>query len=371
MTKALETVILIPTLHPDHLLTQYVDDLVIHGFQHILVVDDGSGPDYEALFETLKHKPGCEVIGYPVNGGKGHAIKYGLGYIQAKFPDAPGVVTADSDGQHTAPDVLKVSLALQAHPDDLIIGTRDFKAHNVPKKSRAGNRLTSFFFALLYGKWLPDTQTGLRGFSKELISFMLDVPGERFEYEMNMLIIASGRHIDFQVVTIQTIYIEENRRTHFRPFQDSMQIYIQLFKNFFKYASASGLSTVLDIVLFTLLDKWLLPLAGISPVQTLLWNISLQVMLATAIARAFSAVFNYKANKSFVFQIGKSKGSLARYLLLAVLVMAMSAGMVSSLHSWLGMDKTLLKAIVDTILFFVNYRMQRSWVFADRSDERN
>jgi dolichol-phosphate mannosyltransferase len=199
---------------------------------------------------------------------------------------------------------------------------------------------------------------------------MLDVPGERFEYEMNMLITASGRHIDFQPVAIQTIYIEENRRTHFRPFQDSMQIYIQLFKNFFKYASASGLSTVLDITLFTLLDKWLLPLTGISPVQTVLWRISLQVLLATAVARAVSAFFNYKVNKSFVFQIEKSRGSLTRYLFLAVLVMATSAGLVSGLHNWLGMDKTLLKAIVDTLLFFINYRLQRSWVFTDRSMER-
>lgn len=371
MTKVLETIVLIPTLHPDHLLSDYVDELVVHGFEHILVVDDGSGPDYAALFEALKTKPGCEVIGYPVNGGKGHALKYGLRHIQARYPNAPGVVTADSDGQHTAPDVLRVSLALQEHPDDLIIGSRDFKARNVPMKSRAGNRLTSFFFALLYGKWLPDTQTGLRGFSKELIPFMLEVPGERFEYEINMLITASGRHINSQVVAIQTIYIDENRRTHFRPFQDSMRIYVQLFKNFFKYASASGLSTVLDILLFTLLDKWLLPLAGVSPTQTVLWKISLQVLLATAIARAVSAVFNYKANKAFVFQIEKSKDSFMRYLLLAVLVMAMSAGLVSSLHSWLGMDKTLLKAIVDTLLFFVNYRLQRSWVFADRSGERN
>ncbi len=367
MTKVLKTIVLIPTLHPDHLLSDYADDLAAHGFKHILVVDDGSGPEYAPLFEDLRNKPGCEVIGYPVNGGKGHALKYGLRHIQAEYPDAPGVVTADSDGQHTAADVLKVSMALQEHPDDLIIGSRDFKTHNVPKTSRAGNRLTSFFFALLYGKWLPDTQTGLRGFSKELIPFMLEVPGERFEYEMNMLITASGRHISFQVVTIQTIYIEENCRTHYRLIQDSVSIYAQLFKNFFKYASASGLSTVLDIALFTLLDKWLLPMAGLLPTQTVLWNISLQVLLATAIARAVSAVFNYKANKAFVFQIEKSRGSFKRYLMLAVLVMALSAGLVSSLNSLLGVDKTLLKVIVDTLLFFVNYRLQRSWVFSERN----
>lgn len=370
MNSALDTVILIPTLHPDHLLTEYVDDLAAIGFKHILVVDDGSGPDYAALFDDLKRKPGCEVIGYADNGGKGHALKHGLAYIQAHHSAAPGVVTADSDGQHTAADVLKVAQAMIASPDALIIGTRDFKVANVPATSRAGNRLTSFFFALLYGKWLPDTQTGLRGFSSALIPFMLEVAGERFEYEMNMLIMASGRHIAFQTVGIRTIYIEENRRTHFRPFQDSARVYVQLFGNFFKYASASSLSTVLDLLLFTLLDKWLLPSLGVHAAGTLLWGLSTQVFLATALARACSALFNYRANKAFVFQIDKCRGSFRRYIALALVVMALSAGLVSMLHGWFGMDKTAIKIIVDTCLFFLNYRLQRSWVFKDRSPER-
>ncbi len=371
VTKALDMVVLIPSLHPDHLLTEYIDDLVAKGFGRILLVDDGSGPEYAQLFQDLTTRPGCEVIGYPVNGGKGHALKHGMRHIQAQYPDAPGVVTADSDGQHTAEDLMKVAQALIQRPDALIIGSRDFKADNVPGKSRAGNRLTSVFFALLYGKWLPDTQTGLRGFSKELIPFMLSVEGDRFEYEMNMLIQASGHHIPFEIVGIRTIYIEENRRTHFRPFKDSARIYAQLFKNFFKYASASGLSTALDLLLFTLLDKWLLPQMGLDAAQTLVWDIAWQVFLATAIARACSAVFNYKANKSFVFQVSRCKGSFGRYLLLAVIVMSLSAALVSTLHGWLGFDKTLLKVFVDTILFFVNYRLQRAWVFADRRQERN
>ena len=270
MTKAPDIAVLIPSLHPDHLLTEYVDDLIAHGFQHILVVDDGSGPDYAPLFDQLKEKPGCLVIGYPVNGGKGHALKHGMAYIREQWPHLKGIVTADSDGQHTAEGLISVARALDEHPDRLILGSRDFDTDNVPRKSRMGNRLTSFFFALLYGKWLPDTQTGLRGFSMDLVPLMLSIAGERFEYEMNMLITCSSRHVPFHVVTIETVYIEENRRTHFRPFHDSARIYGQLFRNFFKYASASGLSTGIDVLLFAALDRWLLPLTGLDPASVLI-----------------------------------------------------------------------------------------------------
>ena len=365
----LDAVVLIPTLHPDHLLVDYIDDLASLGFKKILVVDDGSGSDYASLFEKLSNHPSCQVIGYPNNQGKGYALRYGMRFISEHYPDALGIITADSDGQHAAEDVLKVSESLVLHPQDLIIGSRDFKGENVPWKSRAGNRLTSFFFALLYGKWLPDTQTGLRGFSMALVPFMLDVPGNRFEYEMIMLILASSRSINFHVVVIQTIYIEENRRTHFRPFKDSMRIYVELFKNFFKYASTSGLSTVIDISLFILLDKWLLPLTGLNPNIKVLWGISLSVLIANSVARLFSSGFNYKVNKAFVFQVDKCKGAFPRYIILASFVLIVSTTLISILSSLLPVDNTILKILIDTVLFFVNYRLQRSWVFAEKKTE--
>lgn len=364
MSKALDAVVLIPSLHPDHLLTQYVDALLQEGFHRILVVDDGSGEEYAPLFCAINALPGCEVIGYPVNGGKGHALKHGMRHAQTHYADAPGIVTADADGQHTAPDVLRCAQTMLANPRSLVLGSRDFDTANVPKKSRAGNRLTSFFFALLYGTWLPDTQTGLRAFSAGLVPFLLDVTGDRFEYEMNMLIAASGHHIPFEVITIQTIYIEENRRSHFRPFHDSVRIYRQLFSNFLRYASSSGASTLLDVALFTLMDKWLLPFMGLDPRAMMLWYISWQVVTANLIARAASSVFNYKVNKSLVFRGGDGGGSFVRYAALVLAVLVVSSGLISALHTWLGWDKTLLKIIIDSCLFFANYRLQRSWVFA-------
>jgi len=357
-----DAVVLIPSLHPDEKLGIYVADLLAHGFHRVVVVDDGSGPDYAPLFEALKVHPECTVLGYPANQGKGFALKHGMRHILEACPDCPGVVTADSDGQHTAEDCLRVAQAMLEHPDRLVLGSRDLSLPDVPPKSRAGNRLTSFFFMLLYGHWLGDTQTGLRGISSALMPRMLEVPGSRFEYEMNVLIHCSGWNVGFEKVPIATIYLDANAGTHFRPFQDSARIYRLLFANFFKFASASALSTLLDHGLFNILERWLLPSLVRWVVPAQFPFISL-VLPATAIARLCSALFNYRVNRQFVFRLEKSRGALLRYVALATLVMLASAFLVDATAHALGMDAGLAKIIVDSALFFINYRIMKAWVF--------
>ena len=367
MSLQAQSVILIPSLHPDDKLGRYVRDLVDHGFAHIVVVDDGSGPQYAHFFEALKVHPQCHVLGYEVNQGKGHALKHGMRYIIDRLEGIGGVITADADGQHTAEDCLKVAEAMAKEPGKLILGTRDFSQANVPAKSMMGNRLTTFFFAVLYGRWLPDTQTGLRGISAGLMPKMLEIPGNRFEYEMNMLIYCAGWQIDFEKVTIDTIYLEENKSSHFRPFHDSARIYGQLFRNFFKFASAGLLSTLLDQFLFNLLDRWLLPTFFVRFAPHSEVNM---ILLATAIARVCSSLFNYRVNRQFVFKVRKSKGSLLRYSLLVVAVMFASAFLVESLHVGAGMDTGIAKILVDTLLFFINYRILKAWVFKSPEERK-
>lgn len=365
MHDLFDTVILIPSLHPDRLLTEYAYRLIEAGFRHIVVVDDGSGSDrkYQDIFDHLKTLPQCSVIGYAENRGKGHALKYGMEYIQKAFPDTPGIVTADSDGQHTAEDVLKLARRLREKSDALLIGSRDFSQKDVPFKSRFGNRMTSFFYLLLYGQWLPDTQTGLRAFASALIPFMIAVPGDRFEYEMNMLIYCSRDKIPFDIVGIDTIYIAENKSTHFRAIHDSARIYRQLFGNFFRYASSSLLSFLLDLALFALLDKWLLGRLFGDILTRADTHEYLHTYLASGIARVVSSVFNYTLNKQFVFQVKECKGAALRYAALCVMTLLISAGATNLFHLLLGFDRTPVKVAVDTVLYFVNYRIQRVWVF--------
>ena len=277
------------------------------------------------------------------------------------------MITADADGQHTAPDTLKLAARLNADEKKLLLGSRDFSRNNpnVPPKSRFGNRMTSAVFKLLYGHWLPDTQTGLRAFDRKLLDFMLGVKGDRFEYEMNVLIQCAGKKVLMRAITIETIYMEENKGTHFHPIRDSWRIYKLLFGNFFKFMSASVICWLVDIVLFHILKGWgaLTHLEQPVPILQSLSRSVEPVLLATVIARVFSASLNFVLNKSLVFDIKKAKGAVWRYIVLCIGVMLVSGIVVSALHAVLPINSTIIKMVVDLLLFFVNYRIQKAWVF--------
>jgi len=123
------------------------------------------------------------------NRGKGRALKRGFAYCAERYPGMP-IVTADGDGQHTAADIERVGHVTAAEPRSLVMGARTF-ASGVPARSRLGNRLTRAVFWAAAGRRLADTQTGLRGYSPELLEWAGEVDGDRFEYEMNVLLRAA------------------------------------------------------------------------------------------------------------------------------------------------------------------------------------
>jgi len=357
--------VLIPSLSPDDRLPAYVKALKAAGYGLVLVVDDGSAAEYRGIFDEIAGWDGCAVLRHPVNRGKGAALKTGFRYLLDET-DFAGVITADSDGQHTVADTLKLTGEM-GEKSELLLGSRDFSRSNknVPPKSRFGNRLTSIVFRVLYGQWLPDTQTGLRAFPRALLGFLADVKGDRFEYEMNMLMHCRNRKIPMRAIAIETIYHEENKGTHFHPIRDSWRIYRLLLGNFFKFMSSSVVCWLADILLFTLLKHWraLKSLEYALPFLNALSRSAEPVLLATAIARVCSASLNFKLNKSLVFNVNKSPGAIGRYIALCVGVMLVSGVTVSALHALLGGSSTLIKMVVDFLLFFVNYRIQKAWVF--------
>ena len=361
-----ECCVLIPSLSPDGRLPEYVRALKGAGYGLVLVVDDGSAAEYQPIFEEISGWEGCAVLHHEVNRGKGAALKTGFAYL--KETDFQGILTADSDGQHTVPDTLKLTEEL-GRKEELLLGSRDFSRNNpnVPPKSRFGNRLTSFVFRVLYGQWLPDTQTGLRGFPRSLLGFMMGVKGDRFEYEMNMLMHCSNKKIPMRPIAIETIYHEENKGTHFHPVRDSWRIYKLLLGNFFRFMSSSVICWLADILLFTLLKHWetLKSLENSLGFLRALARSAEPVLLATVIARVISAALNFKLNQSLVFDVKKSRGAAGRYILLCVGVMILSGVTVGFLREVTGINSTVIKIVVDFLLFFVNYRVQKAWVFAD------
>lgn len=363
---ARRTAVIIPAYKPDDRLPPYVQSLKEAGIGKIVIVDDGSGEAYQALFASIPQDEAVHVISYTPNGGKGVALKRGMAYVQDECPEQDIIVTADSDGQHTVEDVLRMCESLEQNSDGLLLGSRDFSQPHVPPKSRMGNRITSVVFKLLYGRWVGDTQTGLRGFHRRLLPTMIAVKGDRYEYEMNVLIECAMLKEPMNPLPIETVYENNNEGSHFRAFRDSARIYGVIFGGFFRFISASLISFLVDYGLYLLLNN-LLKAAGVlsdREVKVLLFTIVPRILLATVIARVVSGVVNFFLNRQFVFSDkGKMSRSFPRYLCVFFLNMLLSAGLTSSLHIWLGWSDNTAKIPVDIVLFFLSYSLQRRWVF--------
>lgn len=346
--------LIIPALNPEEALIAYVQVCIQHGFSHIVVINDGSGTDYTDIFAKLDVLEEVTVLHHEQNRGKGRALKTALSFCQQKAEEwqLTGVITVDSDGQHQIGDVCRMAEAMDEK--SLVLGCRDLLGENVPPKSRFGNMLTCRVFRLLYGKWISDTQTGLRGIPLADLELFLQVRGERYEYETEMLITAVRNQIPIRELPIETIYIEENAGTHFRPVVDSVKIYAVMLKCFLLYTVSSLSSSVLDLLLFFLLNHFLfarLPQAE-------------RILLATIAARILSSLYNFTMNRRVVFDTNGRVGvQLAKYYSLVVVQMLASAGLVTLFVNLLPLADTIVKIIVDICLFFISFQIQKRWIF--------
>ena len=365
--KPQECCVLIPSLDPDQKLPDYVRDLHAAGFGLILVVDDGSKAENQHYFDAIEDMDGCHVLHHEVNRGKGAALKTGFKYLE-EHTALLGVITADSDGQHTVPDTLKLAGEL-SEKEELLLGSRDFSKNNpnVPPKSRFGNRMTSGVFKLLYGQWLPDTQTGLRAFPRSLLGFMGEVGGDRFEYEMTMLIQCSNKKIPMRDLTIETIYHEENKGTHFHPIRDSWRIYKVILSNVSRYTLVSILSFLIDYAVLTFLMFCVFRDGQYAQTRILGLTFSFRALVATPIARLFSAPVNFLLNRNYVFQGGRDRGAVKRYIVLAVCGLIITTLVFAFLDQFVTAPALhiLLKIVIDVFVYLVNYRIQKAWVFPE------
>lgn len=369
---AKETAILIPSYQPDRKLPPYVQALRNAGFGRIVIVDDGSGDAYTPIFDSLKPDGQVRVLRYEPNRGKGEALRTGLRFLRDECPDCRFIVTADSDGQHTVKDTLRMADALAGDSSGLLLGSRDFSQPDVPPKSRMGNRITTSVFRALYGQYVGDTQTGLRGFSRELLPRFLRTKGDRYEYEMNQLIDCATEKIPIRALTIQTVYENNNAGSHFHPVRDSWRIYRVILGRFLRFISTSLICFCVDYGLYLLLNNLLKVYAPAldHDFRFLFIQFVARIGLATILARLVSSVLNFLLNKKFVFKSdGSVRNTFPRYVATAVVVVLLSWGLVSSFHVWFGWSDNLVKMPVDLALFFLNYYLQRKWVFSSKTKE--
>lgn len=233
--------ILIPSFRPTEELIEYIDELIQNNYKSIVVVNDGSPTKYNEIFDNIKLKKECIVLKNEINMGKGFALRKGFEYFKEinKKNDYVGIVTVDSDGQHLVKDIYKIIEGINKYPNSLILGSRNFSKNSVPIKSKFGNKVTSITFKLFYRAKISDTQTGLRGIPLSLVDNFINIKGNRFEYETNMLIYCILNKIKIIEKTIETVYIDKNISTSFKPIHDSVIIYSTIFKAFIEYLAFS------------------------------------------------------------------------------------------------------------------------------------
>jgi glycosyltransferase involved in cell wall biosynthesis len=341
--------VLIPAYKPGDSLIRLAGELSGHDFNRIVIVNDGSGDEYSHIFEAVKGM-GCRVLEHKKNMGKGRALKTGFGDILADGSGVRGVITADADGQHLVRDIIRVGEALLENDNTLVLGKRSL-AGKVPLKSRFGNTITRHVFNFVSGLKIHDTQTGLRGVPFSSLGDMLTLKGDRYDYEMDMLLEAKRFGLNVAEVEIETVYIDKkNSNSHFNALKDSWRIY----RLIIMFGASSIIAFLVDALMYSLIVL-------IFPES---WEDSAIVWIPLLGARSISSTVNFTINRNVIFAKGR-KGNLLRhivgYYLLAAFVLAGNIA-ITSLCKSLGIDK-FLSYFISLIMFIVSFPIQKRWIF--------
>ena len=337
----------IPAYEPDARLIQVVQQAHGAGFQ-CLIVNDGSDTSYDPIFEAAT--PWATICGYEHNQGKGHALKYGFAWLQEHYGISGFTVTCiDADCQHSIADAVRITKAAASHPEALCVGSR-LNGSKARIEALVGRFVSNTVFAAATGVNLKDTLSGLRAFDASFIPLLLAAEGKRYEYETNVLLTLARQGITILEYPISTTQNVSPRKRHFNNITDVVRIGLELAK----FGGSSLICTAIDLALFQLI-------VGLFPADLAWANIA---------ARIASASLNFSINRRRVFGVGEKMGtSLAKYALLALFILACSTMAITWVTSHWETGPLIAKMIVDGALFFVNWTIQRTFIFKKQPNQ--
>ncbi len=348
----MKIIALIPAYEPEENMLDLLENIKKDTDMDIVVVNDGSSDACKDIFS--KAKEFAKVLEHEVNKGKGRALKTGLNYINDNYRGEYIVVTMDADGQHTIEDALKICDFVKKSPDILVLGKRFF-GEDVPLRSRFGNAMTRLVYKIATGVKVYDTQTGLRAFSYKLVPLMLEIKGERYEYEINVLMECPKNNIEIKEIDIATIYINNNSGSHFNVFKDSYRIY----KEIFKFCAASIICFLVDYALYC-----------IGLVFTVSLGKGLSTVVSNVFARIVSSVLNFTLNKKVVFKRKGNTLKLAKsYFMLALCILAGNTIVLKMFVEVFNIDTKIAKLITELIFFIISWFIQKFLIFKKKEEE--
>lgn len=340
--------ILIPAYNPDERLVELVAVLDDTAIEHIVIVNDGSHTRCKSVFDRVSALPKATVLEHCTNLGKGAALKLGLNFLYCNMHESTSVVTADADGQHLAEDIARIGEKSVASQNSLVLGTRfsSREGRGVPLRSALGNIITKLAVRLFAGIKVADTQTGLRSIPKTFIPRLLAIKSNGYEFELDMLLETKVAGLPVDQIPISTIYLENNRSSHFNPIVDSLLIGF----TFLRYGISSIATASIDFLVFILL----FPFFG-------------NILFAQYTARTVAGIFNFVINRNFVFRASGSVFLAAiKYCTLVYVMAIISHGVIILLsqNSLYPIPVTAAKAVAECLLFPCTFALQREFIFS-------
>ncbi|MDT0648169.1 DUF2062 domain-containing protein [Zunongwangia sp. F260] len=212
--------VLVPTYNNAGSLASVLQDLLVYT-ENIVVVNDGSTDDTRDILTGFSD---LEILHFKENRGKGVALNRGFEFAQELGYEY--AITIDSDGQHY-PDDLDIFLTeLESRQSGdqelLLVGDRNMGRDGIPGKSSTGNKFSNFWFLVVTGTQLSDTQSGYRLYPLNVVN-NIRFYTRKFEFEIEIIVKSAWRNVEVKNIPIKVFY-EKNRVTHFRPFWDITRI---------------------------------------------------------------------------------------------------------------------------------------------------
>ncbi len=333
--SALHHIALIPAYKPLKLLPDLVCKLSENGIK-VVIVNDGSGDEFNDIFEKCSQY--ADICVHKINMGKGAALKTGLGYIYDRYGEESVIVTVDADGQHAIKDALAILSTAEVNPHTLVFGSRKFTG-KVPFRSRIGNELTEIAYDVFSGVKMCDTQTGLRAFTGDLIPDLLNISGQRYEYEINMLFGFTKKRIKIIEHEIETIYLNDNSSSHFHPIRDTLRLHWQIFKA----SSYSHISIAVEYILFALI-----------------WLISDKLIIANAVSKSVSALLRFILNRKFGFAPQKNAlRSAIKYVFISLGIIVLNTTILYIVITFCSVPPLLSKLIIILFGYIISWIVKK------------
>jgi dolichyl-phosphate beta-glucosyltransferase len=162
----------------------------------VLIVDDGSADD--GATEQVAKSNSCTYLSYPINLGKGGAVRYGMQHASGDF-----CIFTDVDIPFEKDAFERFLYYLDFKEFDVVIGDRTLPGSSYFAEVSGLRKFGSNIFSFIVGRFVAgghfDTQCGMKGFRGEVARDLFSVGKiNGFAFDVELLYISLKRNYDIK-----------------------------------------------------------------------------------------------------------------------------------------------------------------------------